>query len=252
MFEKLTGDNVGKGLAIVLDGVIHSAPTINSKIGARGVITNGRGTYEESLRDSKDLAIVLRAGALPAQLELMEQRVVGPSLGADSVTKGAYASLLGILAVFLLTAIYYRISGVIAVASLLMNVVLVLAVLVWLEATLTLPGIAGIALTVGIAVDSNVVIYERIREELGLGKTIHAAVEAGFDKAFKTILDANVANGIAAVILMMFGTGPVKGFAVTMIIGIITTIFTAVFVCRVLFDLYLKKQEDKKATTLSI
>ena len=252
MFEKLTGDNVGKGLAIVLDGVIHSAPTINSKIGARGVITNGRGTYEESLRDSKDLAIVLRAGALPAQLELMEQRVVGPSLGADSVTKGAYASLLGILAVFLLTAIYYRISGVIAVASLLMNVVLVLAVLVWLEATLTLPGIAGIALTVGIAVDSNVVIYERIREELGLGKTIHAAVEAGFDKAFKTSLDANVANGIAAVILLMFGTGPVKGFAVTMIIGIITTIFTAVFVCRVLFDLYLKKQEDKKATTLSI
>jgi preprotein translocase subunit SecD len=252
MFEKLTGENIGKGLAIVLDGMIHSAPTINSKIGARGVITNGRGTYDEALRESKDLAIVLRAGALPAQLELMEQRVVGPSLGSDSVTKGAFASLLGILAVFLLTAVYYRISGVIAVASLLLNVILVLAILVWLEATLTLPGIAGIALTVGIAVDSNVVIYERIREELGLGKAIHAAVEAGFDKAFKTILDANVANGIAAVILMMFGTGPVKGFAVTMIIGIITTIFTAVFVCRVLFDLYLKKQEDKKATTLSI
>lgn len=251
-FEKLTGDNIGKGLAIVLDGVIHSAPNINSKIGARGVITNGRGNYDEALRDSKDLAIVLRAGALPAQLELMEQRVVGPSLGADSVAKGAYASVLGILAVFFLTAIYYRIAGVIAVASLMMNVILVLAILVWLEATLTLPGIAGIALTVGIAVDSNVVIYERIREELGLGKTIHAAVEAGFGKAFKTILDANVANGIAAVILMMFGTGPVKGFAVTMIVGIITTLFTAVFVCRVLFDLYLKKQEDKGATTLSI
>ncbi len=252
MFEKLTGDNIGKGLAIVLDGVIHSAPNINSKIGARGVITNGRGNYDESLRDSKDLAIVLRAGALPAQLELMEQRVVGPSLGADSVAKGAFASMLGILAVFLLTAVYYRFSGVIAVASLLMNVVLVLAILVWLEATLTLPGIAGIALTVGIAVDSNVVIYERIREELRLGKTIHSAVEAGFGKAFKTILDANVANGIAAVVLMMFGTGPVKGFAVTMIVGIITTVFTAVFVCRVLFDLYLKKQEDKNATTLSI
>jgi protein-export membrane protein SecD len=251
-FEKLTGDNIGKGLAIVLDGLVHSAPNINSKIGARGVITNGRGNYDESLRDSKDLAIVLRAGALPAQLELMEQRVVGPSLGADSVAKGAFASMLGILAVFLLTAVYYRFAGVIAVASLLMNVVLVLAILVWLEATLTLPGIAGIALTVGIAVDSNVVIYERIREELGLGKGIHAAVEAGFGKAFKTILDANVANGIAAIILMMFGTGPVKGFAVTMIIGIITTVFTAVFVCRVLFDLYLKKQEDKNATTLSI
>jgi preprotein translocase subunit SecD len=252
MFEKLTGENIGKGLAIVLDGIVHSAPRINSKIGATGVITNGRGSYDEALRDSKDLAIVLRAGALPAQLELMEQRVVGPSLGADSVNKGAFASLLGILAVFLLTAVYYRISGVIAVASLLLNVILVLAILVWLEATLTLPGIAGIALTVGIAVDSNVVIYERIREELGLGKGIHAAVEAGFEKAFKTILDANVANGIAAVILMMFGTGPVKGFAVTMIIGILTTLFTAVFVCRVLFDLYLKKQEDKNATTLSI
>jgi len=251
-FEKLTGENVGKRLAIVLDGIVHSAPNINSKIGARGVITTGRGGYDEALRESKDLAIVLRAGALPAQLELMEQRVVGPSLGADSVSKGAFASLLGILAVFLLTAIYYRVSGMIAVASLLLNVVLVLAILVWLEATLTLPGIAGIALTVGIAVDSNVVIYERIREELGLGKSIGAAVEAGFDKAFKTILDANVANGIAAIILMMYGSGPVKGFAVTMIIGIITTLFTAVFVCRVLFDFYLKRMQDKNAKTLSI
>ncbi len=251
-FEKLTGENVGKRLAIVLDGIVHSAPNINSKIGARGVITTGRGGYDQSLRESKDLAIVLRAGALPAQLELMEQRVVGPSLGADSVTKGAYASLLGILAVFLLTAIYYRVSGMIAVMSLLMNVVLVLAILVWLEATLTLPGIAGIALTVGIAVDSNVVIYERIREELGLGKSIGTAVEAGFDKAFKTILDANVANGIAAIILMIYGTGPVKGFAVTMIIGIITTIFTAVFVCRVLFDFYLRSLEAKNSKSISI
>ncbi len=251
-FEKLTGENVGRRLAIVLDGIVHSAPNINSKIGARGVITTGRGGYDEALRESKDLAIVLRAGALPAQLELMEQRVVGPSLGADSVNKGAFASILGILAVFLLTALYYRISGMIAVASLLLNVVLVLAILVWLEATLTLPGIAGIALTVGIAVDSNVVIYERIREELGLGKSIGSAVEAGFDKAFKTILDANVANGIAAIILMMYGSGPVKGFAVTMIIGIITTLFTAVFVCRVLFDFYLKRMEDKNAKTLSI
>ena len=216
------------------------------------MITTGRGGYDEALRESKDLAIVLRAGALPAQLELMEQRVVGQSLGADSVSKGAFASLLGILAVFLLTAIYYRMSGMIAVASLLLNVVLVLAILVWLEATLTLPGIAGIALTVGIAVDSNVVIYERIREELGLGKAIGAAVEAGFDKAFKTILDANVANGIAAIILMVYGSGPVKGFAVTMIIGIITTLFTAVFVCRVLFDFYLKRMEDQNAKTLSI
>jgi preprotein translocase subunit SecD len=252
LFEKLTGDNVGKRLAIVLDGIVHSAPSINTKIGARGVITTGRGGYDEALRESKDLAIVLRAGALPAQLELMEQRVVGPSLGADSVAKGAFASLLGILAVFLLTAVYYRFSGLIAVISLLMNVILVLAILVWLEATLTLPGIAGIALTVGIAVDSNVVIYERIREELAHGKVIGAAVEAGFSKAFKTILDANIANGIAAIILMIYGSGPVKGFAVTMIVGIITTIFTAVFVCRVLFDLYLHKLQEKNAKTISI
>jgi protein-export membrane protein SecD len=251
-FEKLTGENVGKRLAIVLDGIVHSAPNINSKIGARGVITTGRGGYDSALRESKDLAIVLRAGALPAQLELMEQRVVGPSLGADSVAKGAFASVLGILAVFLLAAVYYRVSGLIAVLSLMMNVVFVLAILVWLEATLTLPGIAGIALTVGIAVDSNVVIYERIREELGIGKSIGAAVEAGFEKAFKTILDANVANGIAAVILMMYGSGPVKGFAVTMMIGIVTTLFTAVFVCRVLFDFYLKRMEDRGAKTLSI
>lgn len=251
-FERLTGENINKRLAIVLDGIVHSAPNINSKIGARGSITTGRGSYEDALRESKDLAIVLRAGALPAQLELMEQRVVGPSLGADSVSKGAFASLIGILAVFLLTALYYRVSGMIAVLSLLLNVILVLAILVWLEATLTLPGIAGIALTVGIAVDSNVVIYERIREELGLGKSIGSAVEAGFDKAFKTILDANVANGIAAVILMMYGSGPVKGFAVTMIIGILTTLFTAVFVCRVLFDLYLKRMEDQGSKTLSI
>jgi preprotein translocase subunit SecD len=251
-FEKLTGENINKRLAIVLDGIVHSAPNINSKIGARGSITTGRGSYEDALRESKDLAIVLRAGALPAQLELMEQRVVGPSLGADSVAKGAFASVIGILAVFLLTAVYYRMAGLIAVMSLLLNVVLVLAILVWLEATLTLPGIAGIALTVGIAVDSNVVIYERIREELEQGKSIGSAVEAGFDKAFKTILDANVANGIAAVILMMYGSGPVKGFAVTMIIGILTTLFTAVFVCRVLFDFYLKRMEDQGSKTLSI
>jgi preprotein translocase subunit SecD len=251
-FETLTGENVGKRLAIVLDGIIHSAPVINSKIGARGVITTGRGGYDQALRESKDLAIVLRAGALPAQLELMEQRVVGPSLGADSVSKGAFASLLGILAVFFLTAVYYRVSGMIAVASLMLNVVLVLAILVWLEATLTLPGIAGIALTVGIAVDSNVVIYERIREELRMGKAIGAAVEAGFDKAFKTILDANVANAIAAVILMIYGTGPVKGFAVTMLVGIVTTLFTAVFACRVLFDRYLRGLQQRNSKTISI
>jgi protein-export membrane protein SecD len=162
------------------------------------------------------------------------------------------ASLIGCFLVFAFVIFYYRVSGVIAAASLIMNVVFVLAILVGLEATLTLPGIAGIALTVGIAVDSNVVIYERIREELRAGKRIHGAVEAGFQKAFRTILDANVTNAAAAIVLLMYGTGPVKGFAVTMLIGIVTTLFTAVFVCKVIFDAYLHRQEMKGAQTLSI
>jgi protein-export membrane protein SecD len=195
---------------------------------------------------------VLRAGALPAQLEFLEQRVVGPSLGSDSIHKGAMASVIGVLAVFFFTVLYYRLSGAIAVISLMLNALYVLAILVGLDATLTLPGIAGIALTVGIAVDSNVVIYERIREELRNGKRVYGAVESGFQKAFRTILDANVANAIGAVILLIYGTGPVKGFATTMLIGIITTLFTAVFVCRVLFDWYLKRIEGNPQAQLSI
>jgi protein-export membrane protein SecD len=252
LFEKLTGDHIGERLAIVLDNIVHSAPVIQSKIGGRGQITLGQGQHDKIMKEAKDLAIVLRAGALPARLEFMEQRVVGPSLGQDSIQKGAMAGVIGVIAVFLFVMFYYRVSGVIAVGSLLLNVLFVLAILVGLEATLTLPGIAGIALTVGIAVDSNVVIYERIREELRLGKNIHGAVESGFQKAFHTILDANVTNAAAAVVLMMYGTGPVKGFAVTMMIGIVTTVFTAVFVCKLIFDLYLKRLESRSAKTLSI
>ncbi len=250
-FGKLTEANINKQLAIVLDGIVMSAPNINSRISESGQITVG-GNYDKAMRESQDLSIVLRAGALPAQLDFSEQRVVGPSLGLDSIKKGTNASLIGILAVFILMIFYYRISGMIAVFSLALNVVFVLAILVALEATLTLPGIAGIALTVGIAVDSNVVIYERIREELRSGKSVLSAVDMGFDKAFRTILDANVANGVAAIILMMYGTGPIKGFAVTMLIGIVTTLFTAVFVCRLVFDLWLSRLETQKAKTLSI
>ncbi|MEK7689919.1 MAG: SecD/SecF family protein translocase subunit, partial [Bdellovibrionota bacterium] len=162
------------------------------------------------------------------------------------------ASIVGSLAVLLFVILYYRVSGTIAAISLMLNVLFVLASLVGLEATLTLPGIAGIALTVGIAVDSNVVIYERIREELRAGKRPEGAVEAGFQKAFRTILDANVTNAAAAIVLLMYGTGPIKGFAVTMLIGIVTTLFTAVFVCRVFFDYYLKVLAERKAVTLSI
>jgi protein-export membrane protein SecD len=162
------------------------------------------------------------------------------------------ASLVGALAVFIFVIFYYRVSGVIAVFSLILNVIFVLAILVGLEATLTLPGIAGIALTVGIAVDSNVVIYERIREELRAGKRLHGAVEAGFQKAFRTILDANVTNALAAIVLLMYGTGPIKGFAVSLLIGIVTTLFTAVFVCKLMFDYYLAHQEERGLETLSI
>jgi protein-export membrane protein SecD len=253
IFDRVTGENIGHRLAIVLDNVVHSAPVIQSRIGGgRGQITVGRGDGEELMKEAKDLAIVLRAGALPAQLDFLEQRVVGPSLGQDSIHKGAMASLIGSMAVFIFVIIYYKVSGMIAVVSLVLNVLFVLATLVGLEATLTLPGIAGIALTVGIAVDSNVVIYERIREELRLGKGPLGAVESGFQKAFRTILDANVTNAAAGVVLLMYGTGPIKGFAVTLLIGIVTTLFTAVFVCRIIFDIYLRYLENRYARTLSI
>jgi preprotein translocase subunit SecD len=253
LFDKFTAENIGHRLAIVLDNIVHSAPVIQSRIGGgRGQITLGRGDGDALMKEAKDLAIVLRAGALPAQLDFLEQRVVGPSLGQDSIHKGAIASLIGSLAVFIFVGIYYQTSGLIAVFSLMLNVLFVLATLVGLEATLTLPGIAGIALTVGIAVDSNVVIYERIREELRLGKRPGSAVEAGFQKAFRTIMDANVTNAAAGIVLLLYGTGPIKGFAVTLLIGIVTTLFTAVFVCRLIFDIYLKYLDDRGYQTLSI
>jgi preprotein translocase subunit SecD len=253
VFGKVTKESVGHAMAIVLDNIVYSAPVINSAIpDGRGVITLGRSNSDQTMKEAKDLSIVLRAGALPAQLDFLEQRVVGPSLGADSIKKGALASVIGTVAVFIFIAVYYQISGLIAVVSLLLNVLFVLAILVGLDATLTLPGIAGIALTVGIAVDSNVVIYERIREELALGKNVHGAVEAGFQKAFRTIMDANVTNALAAIVLLTYGTGPIKGFAVTLLIGIVTTLFTAVFVCKVIFDAYLQSVENRRGTTLSI
>ena len=252
MFGKLTGDNIGRRLAIVLDNIVHSAPVIQSKISENGQITLGQGDPDALMKEAKDLAIVLRAGALPAQLDFLEQRVVGPSLGSDSIKKGAIASAVGILMVFLFAGVYYRKSGVIAIISLLLNVLFVLAILVGMEATLTLPGIAGIALTIGMAVDSNIIIFERIRDEVRAGKQLHGAIEAGFQKAFSAILDSNITTAAAAVVLLMYGTGPIKGFAVTLLIGIVTTVFAAVFVCRLMFDLYLKRLQDKGQQTISI
>jgi preprotein translocase subunit SecD len=198
------------------------------------------------MKEATDLAIVLRAGALPAQLDFLEQRVVGPSLGQDSIQSGVRAGLIGCLAIFVFMIFYYRMSGVVAVVSLILNALFIVAILIGMEATLTLPGIAGLALTIGMAVDSNVIIFERIRDELHEGKSVQGAVEAGFQKAFSAIFDANITHGIVAIILLNYGTGPIRGFAISLLIGIITTLFCAVTVCKLIFDGYLARGEVKK------
>jgi preprotein translocase subunit SecD len=215
-----------------LDGVIHSAPVIQERISGGQAQITGSFTMEEA----SDLAIVLRAGALPAPVNILEERTVGPSLGQDSIDKGTSASIIAGILVFLFMVFYYRLTGIIADVALAMNMLLLLGVMVAFKATLTLPGIAGIALTIGMAVDANVLINERIREELRLGKTPRAAIEAGYTKAFLTIFDSNVTTLVAALFLFGFGTGPVKGFAVTLTIGIVVSMFTAIVVTRIIFD----------------
>lgn len=239
LFEQITGQNIKKRLAIVLDKKVNSAPVIQDKIsGGRAQIT-GRFSTEEA----RDLAIVLRAGALPAPVKIIEERTVGPSLGKDSIDKGFKSMLIGGLVVIAFMIIYYGISGIIADFALLMNILFIMAGLAFFGATLTLPGIAGIILTIGMSVDANVLIFERIREELRLGKTPRAAIEGGYAKALVTILDANVTTLIAALVLFQFGTGPVRGFAVTLSIGIIASLFTAIFVTRIIFDyLYIQRR----------
>ncbi len=241
-FERITGENVGKRLAIVLDNNVYSAPVIRDKISGGSAVIEGNFTMEEA----HDLAIVLRAGALPAPVHILENRTVGPSLGKDSIEKGFLSMLIGGVLVILFMAFYYKLSGVIADVVLLLNVLLILGALAGLNATLTLPGIAGIVLTIGMAVDANVIIFERMREELRLGKTPMAAVDSGFTKAFLPIMDANVTTLIAALVLFEFGTGPVKGFAVTLSIGILSSLFTALFVSRLIFDLFMKGKKIKK------
>lgn len=212
--------------------MVHSAPVIQERIsGGEAQIT---GTF--TMDEARDLAIVLRAGALPAPVKILEQRTVGPSLGQDSVEQGFLSIIVGGLLVVLFMVVYYRFSGLIANVALIMNIILIMAALAAFGATLTLPGIAGIVLTIGMAVDANVLIFERIREELRLGKTPSAAIAAGYSKAFITIVDANVTTLIAALVLFQFGTGPIKGFAVTLSIGIVCSMFTAIFVTRIFFD----------------
>lgn len=244
-FAEITGKNVKRRLAIVLDGKVHSAPVIQERIaGGQAQVTGGFTTEE-----AHDLTIVLRAGALPAPLELLEERTVGPSLGADSVRRGVTSVMYGFVTVVIFMLAYYRVGGVIADAALFLNLLIIAGAMGYLEATLTLPGIAGIILTVGMAVDANVLVFERIREEVINGKTIRAAVDAGFSKAFLTIIDANVTTLIAAVVLFQFGTGPIKGFAVTLTIGILASMFTAVFVSRSVFMLILT---NRKITRISL
>lgn len=242
LFERITGENIEKRLAIVLDDNVYSAPVIRDRIsGGRAQIT-GRFTTDEA----RDLAIVLRAGALPAPVKILEERTVGPSLGKDSIEKGFKSMVIGGIVVVLFMVIYYGLSGMFADMALLLNILIIMAGLAFFGATLTLPGIAGIILTIGMAVDANVLIFERIREELRLGKPARAAIEGGYAKALVTILDANVTTFIAALVLFQFGTGPVRGFAVTLSIGIVASFITAVFVTRVIFDyLYVYRRWKK-------
>jgi preprotein translocase subunit SecD len=242
LFERVTEANVKKRLAIVLDGHVYSAPVIQEKISGGSARITGHFTTEEA----HDLAIVLRAGALPAPVEILEERTVGPSLGRDSIEKGILSMIIGGILVILFMGVYYKGSGLIANVCLVLNILLIAAGLAAFEGTLTLPGMAGIILTIGMAVDANVLIFERIREEIRLGKTPNAAVETGFGKATLTILDSNLTTLIAAVVLYQFGTGPVKGFAVTLSIGIVASMFTAIIVARLIFDYFIFQRRVKR------
>ncbi len=242
LFEQITGANVKKRLAIILDDSVYSAPVIQERIaGGRAQITGRFDTKEAS-----DLAIVLRAGALPAPVKIIEQRMVGPSLGQDSIRKGVISTLVSAAIVALFMIFYYRIAGVVADIALVLNIILVLAVLAILRASLTLPGIAGLVLSVGMSVDANILIHERIKEELRWGKTLRAAIDQGYHRALSAIVDSNVTTLIAAVFLYQFGTGPVRGFAVTLFWGITANIFTAVLITRWIFDFLTLKVRIKK------
>jgi len=246
IFGQVTEQNVGKRLAIILDGNVNSAPVIRERIPSGQAQISGGFTADEA----RDLAIVLRAGALPAPVQILEERTVGPSLGADSIRKGIVSTVTGALAVVLFMVVYYRLSGLVADVALLLNLLILLACMAGFGATLTLPGIAGIVLTIGMAVDTNILIFERIREEFRLGKTVRAAIDAGFRRAFTTVIDTHVTVVVSGVILYQFGTGPVKGFAVTLMIGIVASLFTAVFFTRLVFDLIYMGR--RRLQTLSI
>lgn len=245
-FERITGEYTRRHMAIVLDDIVYSAPVIQTKIGGGRAVISGQFTPD----DARDLAVALRAGALPAPVTVLEERTVGPTLGADSIQMGLEAGLLGLGLVLTFMAVYYRLSGLVADTALLFNVPIILAVLAGFGATLTLPGIFGLVLTLGMAVDANVLIFERIREEIRSGKTPKAAVAAGFGRAFWTIFDSNLTTLITALVLYQFGSGPIRGFAVTLSVGILSSMFTAIFFSRVVFDIALSGRRSPEKLSI--
>ena len=245
-FEQVTGANINRRFAIILDDTIDSAPVIRSKIGGgRASITMGQGSQEQQLKSAEKLEMVLRSGALPAPITLDTETQIGPTLGADAISKGVTGAIGGSILVLIFMIIYYRKSGIVADVAVLFNLMLQMAILASFSATMTLPGIAGLALTIGMAVDANVLINERIREELRAGRSIRAAVDAGYDKAFWSIFDGHVTVFISGLILAQYGSGPVKGFAITLIVGIIASLFTGVFCTRLVFDYWVRHRKVK-------
>ena len=241
-FEKATGENIGKQIAIVLDGKVQSSPQVETQIHRNeGGIIQGNFTVKEV----EDLVIVLKAGALPAGIRYLEERTIGPSLGADSVRQGLLAGLVAIMLVMAFMIFYYKLSGINAVLALILNVILLFGTMAYFKATFTLPGIAGVILSIGMAVDANVLIFERIKEERAAGKSVSNAIQQGFNRAFSAIFDSNLTTIISAVFLFQFGTGTIKGYAVTLIISLVANMFTAVFVSHLLFDVTIPKTAKK-------
>ena len=237
-WARITGSNINKRIAIVLDKKVHMAPVIRSQIFGGGTVIEGM----DSIQEAEDIAIVLRAGSLPVPVTIQEERTVGASLGADSVSKGTYSMLVGLFIVILFIIFYYKLSGFIASFAVIWTLILLLGILALLGATLTLPGIAGLILTVGMSVDANVIIFERIKEELRNGKSVRSAIDVGYERAITTIVDANLTTGIAAAVLYQYGSGPIKGFATVLFWGIIVSMFTAIIVTRFIFDYVTSKR----------
>ncbi len=247
-FAKVTEENINKKLAIVLDNRIQSAPNINNRIADSGIIEGGAGGFQP--QEAQDLVLILRSGALPASIRYLDEEVVGPTLGQDSINAGLLSAVIALAAVVVFMLIYYRLSGVNATVAMVLNLLILFGALAYFGAALTLPGIAGVILTIGVGIDSNVLIFERIREEMRAGKTPTSAVTTGFQRVFITLVDTHLAALISAVFLFLFGTGPVKGFAVTLVIGLASNMFTAVFVSRTLFEMVLARKERAEALSI--